>query len=80
MEATQRLNGAFFSFAEAGKMTSNITGSPIQGNYAINGQELSQTSDTSSPINYKIELLTPDSLTLTTKLSGIDFKLHLLKK
>lgn len=78
LEPTERLNGAFFNFEDEGKMTTNILGAASESTYQINRNKITQEGE--RKINYTIEKLTADSLTLTTKLSGINFKLLLNKK
>lgn len=72
---TESLDNLFFEFFEEGKMTTNITGSTVDGSYEIDGDQLKQRG---GPLetNYTIQTLSDSVLVLTALINKFDFKLQ----
>lgn len=71
------LQGAFFEFM-SDKMTTNFTGSEETTDFSYSDGKLNQTGGANN-IEYIIDLVTNDSLMLSTNIRGYDFKMLLLK-
>jgi hypothetical protein len=75
---TESLADLFFEFYEEGKMRTNITGSPVDCSYDIEGDQLEQRGGPMD-INYTIQMLNDTMLSLTAKIHSYDFKLEMAR-
>ena len=75
---TESLKDLFFEFFEEGKMRTNITGTPTDGSFEIDGDQMLQRG-TPLDADYTIQTLNDTLLVLTAQINKYNFKLHLSK-
>jgi len=72
------LEGLFFEFKPDNQMVSNMFGSEKTSSFTLKDKLLTQTGD--QEINYTIDNISADQLTLSTKIQGYGFRLILKKE
>jgi len=74
---TQTLNGAYFEFMDQNQVYTNILGDGVMNGFNIYNNVIVQQGG--EKIRYNIEALNDEKMTLSTKISGADFVLDLVK-
>lgn len=76
-QSTETLDGLFFRFSKDGKLSTNLLGADQETPFELSGNKILQKSD--PPLEYTIEDLSDNELTLSTSLEEMDFRLVLGK-
>jgi hypothetical protein len=76
---TETLTGTFYSFTDAGVMTTNLTPRLTEENFSftLSGDEILQQA--TPPVTYKVESLSDSSMVLTMTINNFPFRLQLKK-
>ncbi len=74
-----RLDGAYFEFADGGKLKTNIMGSEEEGSYEMDIEAKKLTQKTGKTIEYNVEKLVKDSLIMNMSIASNKFVVLLQK-
>ena len=71
-------DGMFFEFKDNNKMVSNMFGADLTSDYTIEDNTIKQTGEKN--VEYVIDNISDNNLTLSTTVQGFDFKLMLVQE